>query len=419
MALLGALGASSIIGGLASTIGATSATSASNKLANATNLKIARETNQANREIADATNAANLNLANKQNEWNIDQWNRENDYNSPLSQLQRLQSAGINPNGILTAGSSSTGLTSANLANQVTGNPMQSATMQPMDYSQLSTGVNNAINAYSSLRLAESTSAKQSAETKAIESKLPQELQLNGSLMTFQELRNKDLMQQNEFFAKRYLPNATSSAQHERNMQAYAEAGAKIQNSINSSIAEQKAFEVSKQCEVFEKTMRQLDLNIESTDISNKINTINLEWLPKEKQVEIRSKLSQIASMDANTQLTQQTTEFNAQNQPFINEGLSTDVSTKKAALVKLRDEVRSAFVDQMCGNNPELRSILADPKTFNQFYTLSRKMQQYGTNATYTAEEKRLWNLYVAGKAANHGLDVGKKASSILSPFK
>ena len=53
--------------------------SKSTKNANATNLQINRENNQ-----------ANLRLAQMQNEWNLAQWNRENAYNTPYQQLQTL-----------------------------------------------------------------------------------------------------------------------------------------------------------------------------------------------------------------------------------------------------------------------------------------------------------------------------------------
>lgn len=54
--------------------------------ANATNLQIARETNEANR--------ANQEY---QNEWNLNMWNKQNEYNTPAAQRQRLEDAGLNP----------------------------------------------------------------------------------------------------------------------------------------------------------------------------------------------------------------------------------------------------------------------------------------------------------------------------------
>ena len=57
------------------------------KQANETNLRIARETNEANRQLA-------------QYEWNknLEMWNLQNMYNSPASQMQRFKQAGLNPN---------------------------------------------------------------------------------------------------------------------------------------------------------------------------------------------------------------------------------------------------------------------------------------------------------------------------------
>lgn len=53
-------------------------------------LDFQREENQKTRDY-------NLNLAKQQNQWNIDQWNRENEYNTPLAQMNRYKSAGLNP----------------------------------------------------------------------------------------------------------------------------------------------------------------------------------------------------------------------------------------------------------------------------------------------------------------------------------
>lgn len=67
-------------------------------------------------------NATQIQLAGQQNQWNVEQWNRMNDYNSPLNQMQRLRSAGLNPSlayggGLVDAGSSSSPAASAELPN--------------------------------------------------------------------------------------------------------------------------------------------------------------------------------------------------------------------------------------------------------------------------------------------------------------
>ena len=53
-------------------------------------LDFQREENQKTRDY-------NLNLAKQRSPWNIDQWNRENEYNTPLNQMNRYKSAGLNP----------------------------------------------------------------------------------------------------------------------------------------------------------------------------------------------------------------------------------------------------------------------------------------------------------------------------------
>ena len=93
--------------------------------ANATNLKIARE-----------TNAANQQLAQQQNQWNLDQWNRENEYNSASSQRQRLQAAGYNP--ALAVGQVATGSAISNQLQSAPYTPNNQVQVQPVNYGRLS-----------------------------------------------------------------------------------------------------------------------------------------------------------------------------------------------------------------------------------------------------------------------------------------
>ena len=82
------------------------------KQANETNLRIARETNEANRQLA-------------QYEWNknLEMWNLQNMYNSPASQMQRFKQAGLNPNLIYGQG---------NAGNATTLPRYSAPTMQPV-----------------------------------------------------------------------------------------------------------------------------------------------------------------------------------------------------------------------------------------------------------------------------------------------
>lgn len=77
--------ASAALGGLGSIFGGLFGKSGQDD-ANATNLQIARETNEANR-----------NNQEYQNQWNLNMWNEQNRYNTPAAQRQRLEDAGLNP----------------------------------------------------------------------------------------------------------------------------------------------------------------------------------------------------------------------------------------------------------------------------------------------------------------------------------
>lgn len=56
----------------------------------------------------DKTNKAQMKLAQYQYEKNLEQWHRENEYNSPSAQMDRLQSAGLNPHLIYENGGANT-----------------------------------------------------------------------------------------------------------------------------------------------------------------------------------------------------------------------------------------------------------------------------------------------------------------------
>lgn len=77
--------AGSALGGLGSLFGGLFGKKGQDDV-NATNLQIARETNQANRDNQEY-----------QNQWNLNMWNKQNAYNSPVEQRKRLEEAGLNP----------------------------------------------------------------------------------------------------------------------------------------------------------------------------------------------------------------------------------------------------------------------------------------------------------------------------------
>lgn len=63
----------------------------------------------------DATIDANRKMAEYQFSKDLEMWNRSNEYNSPLKQMERYTSAGLNPNLIYGSGSASAGNTATSL----------------------------------------------------------------------------------------------------------------------------------------------------------------------------------------------------------------------------------------------------------------------------------------------------------------
>lgn len=86
--------------------------------ANATNLQIARETNQANRELAEYSYSQQL-----------EQWHRQNQYNLPVNQMQRYADAGLNPNLIYGQGSNGNATSSPTYPTPT----MRAATVAPVN----------------------------------------------------------------------------------------------------------------------------------------------------------------------------------------------------------------------------------------------------------------------------------------------
>lgn len=64
-----------------------------------------RQNAKLQRENVNKTIEANKNLAEYQYNRDVEMWNKQNEYNSPLSQMARFKSAGLNPNLIYSQGS--------------------------------------------------------------------------------------------------------------------------------------------------------------------------------------------------------------------------------------------------------------------------------------------------------------------------
>ena len=120
-----------------------------------------------------SANYANTNMNKENREWNEKMWNLSNEYNLPVNQIQRFQSAGLNPNLVYGNGTSSLSSYAGNLPQGI---PMENVGKDV----QFSLGVVEKKKLENETRVAESQENlnNQEAELKAKESqKLSNEIE--------------------------------------------------------------------------------------------------------------------------------------------------------------------------------------------------------------------------------------------------
>lgn len=389
-ALLGSAGslATGLLGGAASVISqnsANKANAANIAATNAANLQISRETNRANRQIAADNNAANLALAREQNEWNIAQWNRENEYNSPEQQVQRLEQAGMNGLGNIDSNTASS-VSSADLANQTTGAPMQGATMQaaqvnPLDFSQIMQGLANAVQI-----------GKTQADTKAVNQNVRWNEIFNGQIMSFNEIRNQVEAENLDYFRKRYKPYATSAGQMDNMRQEFDTKAAKAAMEINQHNAQIQAFQVKNQQEMYDRTLKQIDQALAKGDIEKQIMQLNLDWLPREKQTELRAQLASIAKTQADTTATIDANKRANELQPYAVASAGADYENKTVQTGQMKAALKKAVIDNLSNGNQSVRTYLSNPANYDAYMRASSKVAQ-GKEGTMTKQEKEVWD--------------------------
>ncbi len=174
-----------------------------------------------NEEQAQKQRDYSTEMMNAQNAWNLEMWRKENEYNTPEAQLQRLRDAGLNP---LYYGLDGTGNAGS----------LQSA--QPLGYERaegsfqlnpVATGIASAAELAQVANIQAQTE-KTKSETKAIESKLPFEVdslraQIRNSNLSSdaQETLNKYIDKQQE--AELRVKDATVAEADSMVQKAFAE----------------------------------------------------------------------------------------------------------------------------------------------------------------------------------------------------
>lgn len=249
-------GAGSLIGGLFSSHGS--------KNAAKYQLQAVRETNQANRDIAEQNNKFNERM-----------WNLQNEYNTPQMQRARLEAAGLNPYLMMNGGS-------AGIA--------ESAPTADTSGTQVAPDIGSTIaGGYQALGSSISSAASQIAQMS-----YQNDLQQANVDKTKAEAQNADLQNQydslrNEFAAANFLVNL-------RLKQKQGDISEYEANYLRDSMEDRlQSAHFDWQLKGNQSSYYENLAGL--TDIQRQIQKVNLDWLPREKQVGLAATLQNIRSM--------------------------------------------------------------------------------------------------------------------------
>lgn len=227
-------------------------------------LQAVRETNSMNYQIAQANNAFNEKM-----------WNAQNEYNTPISQRQRLEQAGLNP--YLMLDGSSTG----NAQSSVTAD--QSGTQVAPEFGQtLASG-------YQQLGLSISDAAGRIAQMV-----YNNDLQQANVQKTLADAKNSDL--QNQYDS---LRNSFAAAQFlaELRLKQYQGKISRYEANYLRDSMKDRLQSANFDWQLKGHQSSYYDQLAGLTDIQRQIQNINLSWLPREKSADLAATLQNVRTM--------------------------------------------------------------------------------------------------------------------------
>nr|DAO61500.1 MAG TPA: DNA pilot protein VP2 [Microviridae sp.] len=221
------------------------------------------------------TNRNNLLIAQQNNAFNERMWNKQNEYNSPTAQRARLEAAGLNPYLMLDGGS-------AGIA--------ESAPSADTSGTQVAPDIGNTIaGGYQAIGNSISAAASQIAQQV-----YQNDLQQANVDKTKAEAQNADLQNQydslrNEFAAANFLVNL-------RLKQKQGDISEYEANYLRDSMEDRlQSAHFDWQLKGNQSSYYENLAGL--TDIQRQIQKVNLDWLPREKQVGLAATLQNIRSM--------------------------------------------------------------------------------------------------------------------------
>ena len=234
------------------------------------------KTNKQNIAMQRETNAQNYKMFREQMAFAKDQQDLAMAYNDPSSQVARLRQAGINPAAVFGNGS----VSEVSAMSPPSGNPMVAPHALPLNYGALGTAVAGGSQAYFDAQLKDA--------------------------MTDKTLNESNIAQADAAFKNASLADRLSqiAADKERSQVERDTARKHLEILRHTQDALERQEELK--ADVLDKQVLNFELDADSKDIANRIATVNLHWLGKEKtaqfalfQAQIKEALAAARAGDA------------------------------------------------------------------------------------------------------------------------
>lgn len=257
-------------------VGAAAVTGGTSLLGSILDLFGLNKTNKQNIEMQRETNALNYKMFQEQMAFAKDQQDLAMSYNDPSSQVARLRAAGINPAAVFGNGS----VSEVSSVSPPSGNPMVAPHAQPLNYGAIGTAVAGGSQAYFDAQLNEALTDKT----------------LNES-----NIAQADAAFKNASLADR-LAQIASDKDRSKIERESAQKHLEILRHTQDALERQEELKA----DVLDKQVMNFQLDNDAKDLANRIATVELHWIGKEKtaqydlfQAQIRSALASARAGDA------------------------------------------------------------------------------------------------------------------------
>lgn len=251
---------------MAAEVGAAAVTGGSNLLGSIIDLFGMNKTNKQNIAMQRETNALNYKMFQEQMAFAKEQQDLAMSYNDPSGQVARLRAAGINPAAVFGNGS----VSEVSALSPPSGNPMVAPHAQPLNYGALGAAVAGGSQAYF-------------------------DAQLNQAL-TDKTLNESNIAQADAAFKNASLADRLAQVASDKDRSKIERDSAQKHLDILRHTQDALERQEELKADVLDKQVMNFQLDNDAKDLANRIATVELHWIGKEKTAQYDLFMAQIRS---------------------------------------------------------------------------------------------------------------------------